>query len=477
MHIPKIEFKTLFKAFVLFAIFYNGYRYFFPWDRGGQAPSMPLYFSIFKDIPWAIVVFLGLYVLYRNRKLHIESTYRGWDNFNTMTTFFVITHLVLFVVALMHLFHKNPIDVLQRDIKNVQYIFLPFLFPLIIKKKQDIFDQVNWIMMIGLWVCIFGYITYLFVPSFTWENAVLSTFQSPICFGTFAVMLFLILLSRILVEKGLSSFWYIGLCIFYGSILTTTSFAALLSMLVGMIFLFIAIRPAFNTLSKVGAFLIISSLLFYSLGLFDKYIYKGTISISTYKKASGKLLYEEIPKTLENADTVLVTPDMSLLSSWEFLKKPYVPSPDNTYYFPFEHTSVAARIAYFNEIVTYLETAPIKDILLGDFSLKNHFEYDNVYFYFIKNDGIIVAALLFILLSSGVFIGLRKYILFIKSGNREMAGLSMGIAAFLFTSTIIQFNLSYFLTIYPHNFLTYFFLLLIFFVNPSEYSNNRVNEN
>ncbi len=468
MHIFKIQFKTLFKAFVLFAILYNGYRYFFPWDRGGQAPSMPLYFSIIKDIPWAIVVLVGLYVLYRNRKLHIENTYLGWDNFNTMSTFFIITHLVLFIVALIHIFHKNPIDVLQRDIKNVQYIFLPFFFPLIIKKKDDIFGHLNWIMMIGLGVCAFGYIIYLFIPTFTWENAVLSTFQSPICFGTFVVMLFLILLSRILVEEGLSSFWYIALCIFYGSILTTASFAALLSMLVGIVFLLITVRPAFNILSKVGALLIISSLLFYNLGLFNKYIDKGTISFITYKKASGQLLYEEKPKTSENTNP-------SLPSSWEFLKKPYVPTPDNTYYFPFEHTSIAARKAYFNEIVTYLETARIKDILLGDFSLKNHFEYDNVYFYFIKNDGIIVTALLFILLSSGIFIGLRKYILFIKSGDRAMAGLSLGIAAFLFTATIIQFNLSYFLTIYPHNFLTYFFLLLIFFVNPSENSNNQIN--
>ncbi len=474
--ILKIEFKNLFKAFILFAILYNGYRYFFPWDRGGDAPTIPLYFSILKDVPWAIIVFFGLWGLYRNKINHTEQLYGKWIYYDYWTVFFIITHLILLSVAIAHLFHKNPIDVLQRDIKNVQYIFLPFIFPLIINDEQDIINHLKWLIIIGVSVSIFGYYTYLFVPAITWENAVLSTFQSPICFGTFSVILFLISLSRVLIDKEVSLYWYIAMCLFYGSILISASAAALLSMAVGTLFLLFISRPRLSFfIKRVSALFIISSLIFYSLGFFNMLMNKATNSVSDYKALNGSRTYEEVE--IKSTNTTNITNTTSTTNttsfSWDFLRKPYEPKSDNTYHFKNQYTSISARKAYFEEITTYLKTASIKNILWGDFSLKNQFEYDNVYFYFIKNDGIIVTALLFSLLISGIFIGYNKFKKFSKTGNNNMASLSLGITAALFILTFIQFNLSYFLTIYPINFLTYFLLTLIVFMNPPDNSNIR----
>lgn len=464
--LSRIDFKTLFKAFIAFAVLYNGYRYFFPWD--GYKPQSPFYLSILKDVPWAIVTFLGLYGLYHNKKLHVREMYRSCDSYNIMSGLFIFFHLVLLTVAIVHLFHKNPIDVLQRDIKNVQYIFLPLLFPLLIKKERDIFSLVNWIMGLGVLVCIFGGIVYLFVPGFTWEGNVLSTFQSPNNYGVFTVMLSLILVSRIFIEKDLSLFWYLILCLFYGAVLSSVSISALLTLLAGVMFLMLMVRPPFKTLLKVGSYLVIASFLFYNLGLYNAYIQKIERSYSSYKKnlTEFELITPEAPEGQKVS--------LAFREILELLKKPYTPVPDRSRQSISQYTTVTGRLIYLNEFSEYIKSASTKDILFGDFSLKHYIEYDNVYFYFMRNDGIIVTVLLVILLGSGFFTGLRKYRLFCEAGNSRMAGLSLGIAAFLLTSIVIQFNLSYFLTIYPLNFLTYFFLILIFFVTPLEDSKNYI---
>jgi len=422
---------------------------------------MPLYFSILKDIPWAIIVVIGLSELYRQNTNHRDPVYIKWKNYNYWISFFILTHLILLAVSIAHLSHKNLIDVLQRDIKNVQYIFLPFIIPLIIKSDYDFESLLSWIVIIGISVSVFGYYTYLFIPAFTWQNAVLSTFQSPICFGTFSVILFLISLARILIDNKASLYWYTAMCIFYGSILMTASLAALISMIVGSIFLLLISRPRLFSLKRAGIFIVITSLIFYSLGFFNESIAKANNSFSTYQSQDRTISYEKLDKESTGIPSL----------SWDLLKKPYNPAPDNSYYFNFQYTSISARKAYFEEIRSYLKTASLRNILWGDFSLSNHFEYDNVYFYFIKNDGIIVTALLFLLLISGIFIGYNKFRNFSKTDNNKMASLSLGITAALFILTFIQFNLSYFLTIYPLNFLTYFLLVLIVFINPSDTSN------
>ncbi|MEW6600146.1 MAG: hypothetical protein AB1499_04175 [Nitrospirota bacterium] len=458
MYSLSTSYKISFKAFLLFAILYNGYRYFFPWNNGGQSPSMPLYFHILKDMPWAIIVFFGLYKLYGNRIHPVELLYKGWKHYGRWTTFFITAHLILLAVAVLHLFHKNPIDVLQRDIKNVQYIFLPFIIPLIIRDENDAEKLISWIAKIGVSVSVFGYYTYLFIPSFTWDNAVLSTFQSPICFGTFSVVLFLISLSRIVLSRADSLFWHLAMCIFYGSILITASVAAVISMIVGSVLLLLISRPRVDILKKAGAFIVVTSLIFYAFGFFNVLAAKVNNSVSAYPSRNINNTYEIIDKKSSGIPSL----------SWDVLKYPYHPSPDNAYQFKIQYTSISARKAYFEEIVSYLKTASFKNILLGDFSLKNHFEYDNVYFYFIKNDGIIVTVLIFSLLMSGIFIGYNKFRRFRKTDNNNMASLSLGITASLFILTFIQFNLSYFFTIYPLNFLTYFLLILVCFMNPPD---------
>jgi len=466
MLLSALNYKNLFKAFLLFAILYNGYRYFyFPWDKGGQAPSMPLYFSILKDAPWAIIVFLGLGGLYCNRKNPAGPLYRKWEKYDYWTLFFIIAHIILLSVAVAHLSHKNPIDVFQRDIKNVQYVFLPLIFPLIIKSEHDIIKHLDWLTIIGVSVSLFGYYTHLFVPAFTLENAVLSTLQSPICFGTFAVILFMIALPRVL-ESEVSAYWYSALCLFYGSILLSASAAALLSMIVGTLFVLFISRPRLSSLKRVCVLMIISSLIFYGLGFFNKLTGKVNNSVSSYTSLNGIKSYEEVN----------IKPAGKPSFSWDFLKIPYNPISDNTYRFTTQYTSIAARKVYFEEITKYLKTASVKNILWGDFSLKNHFEYDNVYFYFIKNDGIIVTALILSLLSGGIFTGFKKFKKLKKSGRTKMAGISLGVTAALFILTVIQFNLSYFFTIYPLNFLTYFLLVLIAFINPSDESNMQSDQ-
>ena len=459
MSLSRVDFKTLFKVFITFAVLYNSYRYFVPWD--GNKPLIPFYVSILKDVPWAIVVTVGLLLRLKHRGGNNRETYCNRESFNKLSGIFVITNIVLLAVAIVHIYHKNTIDILQRDMKNIQYIFLPLLFPLLIQKESDIHKYVNWLMGIGSLVSIFGFIIYLYFPEVTWDGAVLSTFQSPNNYGFFSGMLLLILLSLIFNQKKFKPLRIVTLILLYGSLLMSSSLSALLTVLVGMLFLIFISRPSPVTLLKVAIPLIIISVIYFNIGLYEGSLIKAMRASSAHKKTSILAKVEESRE--KQYDYKL----------WKFLNKPYYPTPDKRYQSLSQYTTITGRLIYFREFLGYLQAASFSDILLGDFSLRNYFEYDNVYMYFIRNDGIIVTILLFILLGSGFTIGLNKFKLFRRAGNEKMAGLALGIAAFLLTSIIIQFNLSLFLTIYPLNFLTYFFLILIFFINPSEHNNNH----
>lgn len=456
MYIAKIEFKELFKVFIVFSIFYNGYRYFSPWDGGGYKPLSPFYISIVKDIPWAILTVFGLYVLLLKKESNRGEVYHAWKNFKSMTHFFIITHLVLLAVAIIHLFHKSLIDVLQRDIKNIQYILLPIFFPLLFKKEKDFASYFNLIVGSGVLASLFGFIVYFFIPSFTWEGNVLSTFQTPNNYGFFTAMLLLLVLPRMLLEKESSSYWYIIFCILFGALLTSVSVSAFLTFLTGMAFAILIVRPTSKILLRFSIYFLISGLLFFFLGLFNGYIEKVNRSFSSYK--NFQVVYQGQPSKLPGGKTTV----------WELLNKPYEPTTANNYKILSQYTSIGGRITYLKEFIRYIKTADYNDILLGDFSLKNHFEYDNVYFSFIRNDGLIVTLLILSLLCSGFYIGFKKYLLFRKAGNIRMAGLSLGIISFLLTSIIIQFNLSCYLTIYPLNFITYFLVLLLGYMNSSD---------
>lgn len=451
-----INFKNLFKVFIAFAILYNAYRYFVPWDV--IKPVVPLYFSILKDVPWAVIVIIGLSSYFLSKK-QVESDYLNLHVFNNNTRWFILVHLLLLAVALVHLFHKNFIDILQRDIKNVQYIFLPMLFPLLVHKERDILGYINWIMIVGVLISLFGTVIYFFLPDLTWDNAVLSTLQDPNNYGAFIVMLSLMLIARILVEKDLPAFWYFILCLFYGAVLSSVSLSALLSLFVGTAFLIAVVRIDLKSMLKGTVYFMVISLLFFAVGFFDLHIQKMSRAYSSYKEMPE---IKEIPEIKEMPETPL---------SWELLLRPYFPLNEGTLKgmkVEVQYTTIAARVVQIHEIIRYLKSASYKDILFGDFSIKNYFEYDNVYLYFLRNDGVVISFMFIFLFTKGFFVGLRKYRILLSQGNNKMASLSLGITAILLTFLLVQFNTSYLLTVYPINFILYFFLLLVFFINPEK---------
>ncbi len=451
-------YRIYFNAFIAFAILYNGYRYFFPWGKNFK-PIVPLYFSIVKDIPWAIAVVWGLYLLIKSRP---GNPLKDMSQAPLTIKLFVSTHIGLLGVAVLHLAHKSPIDILQRDVKNVQYIFLPLLFPYLVRKNDDVRDYINWVVGIGMISCIFGFITYAFIQGFTWDGAVLSTFQSPITYGYFTVMLFLVYLPRVFLKKGNIFIFYIVLFILYGATLTSSSFSAILSLIVGAAFLITMLRPPLRVMAKVGLFLLVASLVFYSAGLYDKHLDK---IMHSYSDASRIENIKLVAGTTETSKEQKAETEQDL---WDTLKTTHYPKSDGAYEKLPKYTTFSGRKAYAKEFFSYMGEASFTDILLGDFSLGNYFEYDNVYFYFTRNDGIIVTIMFFVLFMLGASEAIRKYRLFCKADNAGMAGLSLGIAGFLLTAALLEFNLSYFLTIYPLNFFTYFFLLLIFYIDPGE---------
>jgi hypothetical protein len=304
-------------------------------------------------------------------------------------------------------------------------------------------------------------------------------------------MLFLILMPKVLMEKKTSTYLYFILALFYGAVLSSMSLSALLSLFMGTLFLMIIIRPSSKTLARLGALFLVISIVYYNIGLYDKVLYKVCISSDTYntyqqkqKKFKGwKGVFKrgekmseawerfgEIPPILEEAP-----PPKN--PSWEILSKPYYPVSDRGFSHLPQYTTITARVIYASELAKYItNSATFKDILFGDFSLKNYVEYDSVYFYFLRNDGLIVTILFIVLFTRGFLVSLKKYRIFLHCGNNNMAALSLGIATFLLTSLVIQFNLSYFLTIYPLNFFTYFFLLLAFFINPRESETGLVTQ-
>lgn len=487
------NYKNLFKGFLLFAILYNGYRYFFPWVYGNK-PHSPFYLSILKDVPWAVITLSGLYVLFCNRTPSERSGYKAWGKYRHTTMFFIVTHIVLLGIALIHIPHKNIVDIFQRDIKNVQYIFLPLFFRLLIEKEDDIFSYVDWIIFLGILVSLFGFITYFFIPGFTWNGEVLSTFQSPNNYGFFTAMLSLLVLARIFFAAHYSSMWHIILCVLFGALLTSLSVSALLSFLAGGLFIIILAKPAIKPLLKLGVYFLIASVFFSYFGLFNNYLDKARNSLSSYRDNhlhEETSLPEDVPASPEintapviasheteqkplNVSPIVMSPYAGNKSSvLELLKTPYEPTAANGERMPYQYSSIGGRVTYLREFISYLKKAGAKDILWGDFSLTHYYEYDNVYFYFIRNNGVLITILHIILFIAGGYTGLRKYGLYLSKGNREMAGLSLGLSTILLTDLVIQFNMSYYLTMYPLNFLTYFFLILVFFINPADYEQDE----
>ena len=454
----------------MFAVLYNGYRYFVPWDQyNGNKPLAPFYISILKDIPWAVIALVGLTKLYAINRLEPGYLHKKWYGNAALMRLFVFVHIVLFVIAAVHLAHKNIIDILQRDIKNVQYIFLPALLPLLIDKDEDALSYINVIIGLAVFVSLFGLIIYFFIPAFTWDGYVLSTFQSPNNFGFFTSAMSLIVLAKLFSDKDARPVWYVIFALIFGALLTSVSISALLTLTAGALFLVVMTRPSLKALSKFGVFFLIACLLFFYAGLFNKYTQKVSQSVTSY--TDTQKFYEELPDNEpqdNNAEKAL-----SKEGIMDLLTNPYEPKAANNYLILSQYTSVGGRALYFKEFTGYLRSAGLRDILFGDFSLKSHFEYDNVYLYFVRNDGAPVTILILILLGSGIATGLKKFRTYRASGNIRMSGLCIGITAFLLTSTIIQFNLSYYLNIYPLNFLTYFLLLMVFFIAPVEASRNR----
>jgi hypothetical protein len=463
--IESSDLKFALKAFILFAVFYNGYKYFYPWKL--NKAIVPLYFYIIKDIPWFITVVMALNLTFKKvRAKKNISEYNVPSGFFVIIFVFLAVHVFWALVALVHVPHKNIIDLLQRDIKNVQYIFLPLVLLVTIKDRNDIFELVKWILKAGAAACLLGFGIHWLIDGSTYGGAFLSTFGRPMDYGVFLSMLALVMVPMVILRNGmrfLKCFLVLGL--FYAGILSSQSLAGLLSFYTGMMLvsaILFSLGYRKNILKFGMLFLGLILPLQFTLG-------NATILKISNSVKSMKTMPKKVKVIVKDKDRDIVKNRDGARDFWETLKNPYFPRSEFDYeQKPEGQTSISSRIFQFRELSQYWKKAPLKSVLFGDFKLRNQMEYDNIYYYWFRNNGVLLPVFFLMLLTRSFLIGLKNFHAAFKNRNLKTAALLLGISMFILTATVIEFNTSYYPIIYPLNFFIYFFVLLASFINPYE---------
>lgn len=412
------------KAYLFFCFYYNLYWFFFEKNLE-QIPNAPYIFPVLKDIVWIIFIFLSLIYVFIKETKEIKI-YKASRFYNKNLLFVYGFFSLYLIVAVLHFSHKDFLEVIQHDIRNIiWYSPIIFLLPYLIKDNNDIKKIFRFLIFNGVIISIFGIVTKFLGKEFLLHGGyrVISTFGNPNNLALFLNILIFIILSKIFFEKKKNRKLIIFLGLFLLCLIFTVSLTNLLAFIIGILIFFLLMIK-----NKKGIIVILSisifSFILFSFGFFDNILYK----------------YERI-----------LEPNSSL-------------------------SSYSGRVQQFYEVIDYSEKTNLSSLLFGDFSLKRYHRYDSQYWNILVNDGLILLIYFIFLFLYIIYLGFKKANYFLKNNEYELASIFMGISIALLTVLIVDFYFTAYLNRFPFNFLIYFFIGIILLTNFSNSAKVEVKD-
>lgn len=407
---------VIFKIYLLFCLYCHSYWFFFK-KTSDHVPIAPVIFPVFKDIVWIGFGLISVLLIIM-KNMNASREYLINKSYKNSALFILVFFYLYFAVAITHFSHKNPVDVLQHDIRNIiWYSPIIFFLPYYINDNNDVRKLFKFLIFNGVIISTFGVITKLLNLEFLLhdKHRVLSTMGNPNNLAFFLNILIFITLSRILLEKKMNKKLTLLLLLFIVCVLFTISLTNILALLLGLSLTFLL---TCRLKRGIGIILLMSVLGFILLhfGLLDRIILKYNQMLD---KSSGSKSY-------------------------------------------------FGRIQQAREIGEFLKNENLISIAFGDFSLERYKRYDSQYWNVLRNDGLFLLVGFLLIFVSVIRKGLRKADAFTRKRDYELAAILMGISVSLLTVTIVSFNGTPFLNRFPLNFLTYLLIGLTVLVRTED---------
>lgn len=406
--------------YIGFLLLYYSHALFY---GGGQSfrRNTSLAWAISRDLIWLLFLFITVLIYYKQKNTTEKETYEVWEGYRRFCVYLMLAYVSYALISLSHLSHKNYIDILHHDFRNIMmYMPIIFFMPVWITSSSDIKKYVNTFLFLGGIVSIFGIISKVLpYPFLTWDGRIVSTLSDPNNLAFFLNLMIFILVSNISLSTTYSKKSLLGLLVFLIALSLTDSLTIFASFFLGILLIMVILRRrlVFN----------LSIILLMVFLIFNSYIGNLFPSIKNEENRAVKLL-----KNKEKEDL----------------------------------PSIRIRMEQIKVFLHFLSVAPFYDKMLGDRTLTEYKTHDSQYLNIIRNNGILTFILLFTLFFSLIPISYAKYKLFLVAGDIHSGSLCIAFSAFMITTLFVSFNSTAFLNRFPLSFIFYFFSGLIIFIRP-----------
>lgn len=426
--------KELFLLYIWFSFLFFSIAFF--WG-GGQK---------FRDITsWHILILRDCvwfgFLLYMGIKVKMSNYFSQlWKSeYGRFLKVFVCLGGIYFVIVLTHLTHRDFREVVQHDLRNIlsYSLILPFL-PFIFKKKEDLNSLINTFLQIGMVLSLFGIVTRYVAPDlFSWNGRITATMGDPNNLALFLSLCLFILISR---WRSLGSLKSVVYFIIYSfAFVLSNSIVAFGTFFLGLIVLLVLKT---KLLKSIAIFILI----FYVLISF---------SFLTKMIENPEVPLGHIATTTYDADWYLID-KLNNISKGRF---------SNFFLFGMNFPSDApiSSLTHRLDQIEYMNSRDINYMvfLFGNFELKEYARFDNQYFNFFVNAGVISAIIFSGFFMWGVLLGVKNYF-YLKKTGKDSDLLSLPLSVFLLAVVLVGFNGTAFLNRFPINFLLYLSLGIIF---------------
>lgn len=239
-HIDPISF------YIIFSVFYYGIIFLFGWQGSHfrNQPQVPLLLSISRDIIW-----IGILVMTFGLNFFLGMTKKSKDNnkqcvYSHFSNTFLLVYLILVIISLSHLGHKDKVDILRYEIRDTfMYISVLLVLPFY---KNEFSKYETLICFLGVIVSLFGLSSKIFFHFFLYDDGrVISTLRDPNTLGFFLDVAIFILFVNYL-NRGfklkMNVIYYLGIILCYVCLLYVESLTSFLMLGTGIIITILCVR-------------------------------------------------------------------------------------------------------------------------------------------------------------------------------------------------------------------------------------------
>ena len=436
----------LFTLYIWFALFF----YLISFLGGGGIKfreGIPWYVLISRDIVWLGFVTYLIYCIRRNSFWH-----QLWmSDYGKFLKIFTILCGIYLIIVLSHLIHRDLREIIQHDIRNIlSYSLIIFFLPLIIQKKEDIYSLMNTLLKVGMVLSLFGIVTrFMGLDFLTWRGRVVSTMSDPNNLGiflSFCILLVVINWKSLSIWKAVLYF-----LIYSFALVLTNSITAFLTINFALFVILLLKKGWIKGFAIFFAvFYLFICLSFVSKIVENPDILYNNFFIETYDK--DKYLIDRLNNISKGK-----------FSKWFLFGIDYQVQDETMRSLTYRKAQFFAFAGGKNTEVKETEGVNKLITLFGNYKSKEYATFDNQYFNFLFNAGIVSTLIFFSLFTWGVVRGIINYLNFHKV-DKDLAMLSLFFSVFLLTMILVAFNGAAFLNRFPLNFLIYFSLGMIFLI-------------